>query len=607
MKPVQLIAIVVLNLAVSFGFSQDISSDYLTMAWKDVATGMPSEWYGSEKAKLVAENVLLSQKEIGGWEKNKSYHHAFTAAEKEHYAKDKSEIGATFDNDATITELRFLAKVHSQTNDNRYKQAFKKGLNYIFTAQYKNGGWPQFFPVRRGSVAYSGHITYNDDAMVNIMEFLKEIISENKEYTSLQITSDTRAKAKEAFDKGIQCFLDTQIIYDGKPSVWCAQHDSVTLAPAKARSYELPSFSGSESVGIVLLLMDIDNPSKEIITSVNGAVQWFENNGIEGIKIDTEIRKDGSKNRIVVEDKNAPTLWGRFYDLETSTIFFCSRDGIERNSLAEISDNRRNGYRWYTNAPEKALNKYHKWLKNLDKTELLEPVKSGVYKWNEHPVKMGELRESRKILEGTSPHFEYLEIHATTQFPGAKPGKAHANQEFEECIIVKEGQMKITIEGKSSILKAGGVILLMPKQMHSIANVGKSNLTYFVMKYKSRKKMNIERGQASGGSLMLNKDSLIFKPSPRGGGISYFDRATAMCERFEMHVTQLNKKGSSHKPHKHVETEIILVLSGETEMIIDGKDYEASAGDFYFMESQLQHGVRNTRDEPCSYFAFKWM
>lgn len=362
MKIVKFISIVVLILTTVFAFAQDKSSDYLSMRWKDVATKMPAEWYRSDEAKLVAENVLISQKEIGGWEKNKPYHNRFSESERAHYINDKAEIGATFDNNATITELKFLAKIYSYIKDERYKQAFEKGMNYIFIAQYENGGWPQFFPVRKGSVAYSGHITYNDDAMVNIMNFLKEIISGNKEYASLQIKSSTKAKAKAAFDKGIECFLASQIIYEGKPSVWCAQHDSVTLAPAKARSYELPSFSGSESVGIVLMLMDIDNPSEEIINAVKGAVQWFENSRIEGIKVDTEILEGGKTNRIVVEDKNAPTLWGRFYDLETSTIYFCSRDGIKRSSLVEISDNRRNGYSWYTNAPEKVLKRYPEWL-----------------------------------------------------------------------------------------------------------------------------------------------------------------------------------------------------------------------------------------------------
>lgn len=352
-------------LSVNIVLAQDKTDSYINKSWKDVATKMTTEWYASDEAKLVAENVLLAQKEIGGWEKNKPYHKKFSESDRAHFIDNKSEIGATFDNSATITELRFLAKVYSQIKDERYKQAFEKGMNYIFISQYANGGWPQFYPVRKGSVAYSGHITYNDDAMVNIMKFLKEIYSKNEAYTCLQLNSDIIAKAQNAFDKGVECILNTQIRVDGKPAVWCAQHDEITLVPANARSYELASFSGSESVGIVLMLMDIDNPSDEIIASVNGAVQWFQDHKIEGIKLETEIQNDGKKNRIVVEAKDAPALWGRFYDLETGKPFFCSRDGVKRNSLAEISHERRNGYSWYTNAPQKVLEEYPAWKKKL--------------------------------------------------------------------------------------------------------------------------------------------------------------------------------------------------------------------------------------------------
>jgi (S)-ureidoglycine aminohydrolase len=236
----------------------------------------------------------------------------------------------------------------------------------------------------------------------------------------------------------------------------------------------------------------------------------------------------------------------------------------------------------------------------------LQAVNSGVYKWADLPVKTGEDRESRKILEGVSPHLEYLEIHATTQFKGAKPSTAHANDDIEECIIVKEGILRATIEGKNTVLGVGGVILLMPRQMHSIENVGDGNLTYYVMRYRSKKKMDLERAQASGGTLTLNADSLPFVPSARGAGRPYFDRSTAMCERFEMHVTRLDKKGESHAPHAHIETEIILIITGDTEMTIDGKEYKASSGDLYLMNSESLHGVRNAKDTPCSYFAFKW-
>jgi PelA/Pel-15E family pectate lyase len=342
---------------------KDKADSYLSMDWKKVAIQMPSEWYGSQEAKRVAENLLFCQKDIGGWQKNIPYHHSFSESEKARFIKDKFETGATFDNDATITELIFLAKVYSHTKENNYKQSFEKGLEYIIISQYENGGWPQFFPFRKDKgLDYSSHITFNDNAMVNIMLFLKDVIAGKEDYSSMQLNIETKTEAQKAFDKGIECILKSQIIINGKQTVWCAQHDAVTLAPAGARSYELPSYSGWESAGITLFLMEIDNPDKEIIASVNGAVKWFEDNKIEGIKLETKIDKDGKKDRVVVEDKSASPIWARFYDLETSQPFFCDRDGIRKKTLAEIGYERRNGYSWYSDKPAKILKKYPQWF-----------------------------------------------------------------------------------------------------------------------------------------------------------------------------------------------------------------------------------------------------
>lgn len=336
------------------------SKNYLELNWKEVATKMPDEWYGSGDAKRVADSVLKYQTAIGGWPKNNNFHKGMNQDE---WARIQSSgIGATFDNGATLTEMQFLAKMYSTTKEARYVTAFQKGFAYILKAQYANGGWPQFYPVRSGkSIAYSAHITYNDDAMVHVLKFLKDIIDEQPVYTTMAISPEMKGKAKRAFEKGIDCILKTQIKVNGQPTVWCAQHDEVTLLPANARAYELASYSGSESVGITLLLMDIKSPSKEIIDAVKGTVTWFESHKIEGIQLKEIVNSEGQKDRVVVKDKMAPTLWARFYDLETGEPFFCDRDGIKRKTFAEMGHNRRNGYSWYTNAPEKVLKAYPEW------------------------------------------------------------------------------------------------------------------------------------------------------------------------------------------------------------------------------------------------------
>ncbi|MFI1744057.1 pectate lyase [Thalassobellus sediminis] len=375
MQIAKYIPILIFTLTTTLGFTQNKASNFFNKKWNHVAKNMPSKWYGSNEAKLIAENVLIAQKDIGGWEKNKPHHHNLSELEKKEYIKNKYKKGGTFDNGSTITELIFLAKVYSHNPDERYKQAFIKGVNYIFIAQYKNGGWPQYFPIKDAkdeilldhTEPYSMHITYNDNAMVNIMIFLKKIYNSNQVFTSLKLNKSIKRKAKKAFYKGIACILNTQIIVKGKRTIWCAQHDAKTLAPANARSYELASFSGAESVNIILLLMEEETPSNKIIASVNGAINWFKNHKIEGIKVKEEIQTNGKRNRIVVKDENASPLWGRFYDLDTEKPYFCDRDGIKKKTLAEIGYNRRNGYSWYTNAPEKILKKYPEWLAKINK------------------------------------------------------------------------------------------------------------------------------------------------------------------------------------------------------------------------------------------------
>ena len=242
----------------------------------------------------------------------------------------------------------------------------------------------------------------------------------------------------------------------------------------------------------------------------------------------------------------------------------------------------------------------------LSASAQLKSIESGIYGWKNLPVKVEEGRETRHVMEGTSAHFEYLEIHATTQMPGIKPRPAHANEDIEEIIIVKEGKLQMTIGDQTAILGAGSVMLVPPQTMHALENIGDTNLTYYVMRFRSKKPMSIERGKLAGGAMLLNKDSLEFKTNTKGGRRNYFDRPTAMCENFEMHVTALNTKGPSHDPHAHIDSEIILVIEGNTEVAIDNKKYAGTAGDLYFINSKLIHGVSNASGMPCSYFAFKW-
>ncbi len=184
---------------------------------------------------------------------------------------------------------------------------------------------------------------------------------------------DIQEKVKKDFDKGIDCILKCQIIENDKPTVWCQQHDNIDFHPQHARTFELPSKCGEESTGIVLLLMDIDKPKKEIINSIKDAVDWFKNSEIHGIKVKRieapiivfKYRKSHT-DKIVVKDSTAPAIWARFYSLKDNKPFFTDRNSVPVDSLSKVGRERRDGYSWYTYEPQKVLDAYSKWLRRVE-------------------------------------------------------------------------------------------------------------------------------------------------------------------------------------------------------------------------------------------------
>lgn len=303
----------------------------------------PDTWFRSDEGRKTTACILSWQSDQGSWPKN-------TDTTRKEFTGDRSKLKGTFDNKATTGELRYLAQAFNATGDKQCLKAFLAGVDHILEAQYPNGGWPQYFPLSR---QYHRHITFNDGSMVRIMEFLREIMT-SKDYAF--VDKPRRESARKAFELGIECIVKCQITVDEKPTVWCAQHDEVTLKPANARAYELATLSGAESAGILQLLMSLDKPSDDVVRSVNAGAAWFESSKIEGIRIE-KINGD----RTVVKDSKAPPLWARFYEIETQRPVFCDRDGVIRYELAEIGQERRNGYAWYGNWGEKVAQTHAAW------------------------------------------------------------------------------------------------------------------------------------------------------------------------------------------------------------------------------------------------------
>jgi PelA/Pel-15E family pectate lyase len=203
--------------------------------------------------------------------------------------------------------------------------------------------------------------------MIGVMKLLQRIVNKGSDYNF--IDSTMYSKVIVSFQRGIDCIINTQIIESDTLLVWCQQHNNITLKPEDARTFEPASLCNGESVGIVELLMSLNNPDERVIKSIKSAVKWFEESKIFGIRVQTisaphteYTYRDSDIDRIVVEDPEAKSIWARYYQLETHKPIFCNRDGKIVYSLDEVERERRIGYAWYVYDPQKVLDKYPAWL-----------------------------------------------------------------------------------------------------------------------------------------------------------------------------------------------------------------------------------------------------
>jgi pectinesterase len=346
------------------------SPDGITM---DNINDQSRNFYATERAKQIADNIIKYQRNSGGWFKNFDMVNLsdlvfLLPGEIPDYDNNN---WSTLDNDSTHVQMQFLARVISMgSNDPRYVSSFYRGLAFILRAQYPSGGWPQFAePYRAG---YWSEITFNDDAMASVMNLLEDIYQKEWHMAFVWNEPQILREVLDARNRGIECILRSQWKTTGLPgfaggelTVWSQQVDILTLQPSQGRAYELPSISSMESVTILDYLMRIPNPGPRVIRAINAAATWYDVNAMRGYtteRIFNQRMLRGSVREVYYTGNPRDMVWNRFYDLEIGKEgMFISRDGLIRWHFYEINELGRQGYQFITNRPRGILERYAQW------------------------------------------------------------------------------------------------------------------------------------------------------------------------------------------------------------------------------------------------------
>ncbi|WP_415325597.1 pectate lyase [Chryseobacterium sp. MMS23-Vi53] len=324
-----------------------------------VVMSFASALFSAQVKDTLAEKILLYQLPNGGWGKqleDKSVVNYNLPLTKDLLKKVKAtgDDHATIDNNATSREINALIKAYSTTKNPEYLKSAEKGISYLLLMQYKNGGFPQYYP---NTGLYRKQVTYNDNAMINALTVLYNVAEGKNDFDV--VDAKLKEKSKDAVKRGIDCILKTQVLQKGIPAIWGDQYNEVTLQPDKARAFEPISLATAESVGIVRFLM-LQPVTPEIEKSIKSAVNWFQQNKIEGYSYNVS-KVNGKAVRTLAEEKGS-VIWARFYDINNNKPLFGDRDGSVKYNYNEVSEERRNGYSWFGDFADKLINKeFPKW------------------------------------------------------------------------------------------------------------------------------------------------------------------------------------------------------------------------------------------------------
>ena len=109
---------------------------------------------------------------------------------------------------------------------------------------------------------------------------------------------------------------------------------------------------------------------------------------------------------------------------------------------------------------------------------------STAWNWSDFTARKTDVGERRDVVQQPTRTLDELEMHISTLNPhtASHPPHTHPN---EEMVIVREGTLQAHVNGKETVVKAGGVLFYASMQPHAVQNIGDTPATYYVINWAS--------------------------------------------------------------------------------------------------------------------------
>lgn len=236
---------------------------------------------------------------------------------------------------------------------------------------------------------------------------------------------------------------------------------------------------------------------------------------------------------------------------------------------------------------------------------------STVFKWEDFTAKPTPNGLRREVANLPTATFEIFESHITTLNPGkmSHPPHQHAREEF---IIVMEGTLDVSLNGKVQGAGAGSLFFFAANDFHNMTNVGETPATYHVFNLTTAATKSAPAGGATAAAVPGKLVSAVFdwekletKPTATGTRREIVNSPTTTLANLEAHVTTLNPGEMPHAAHRHPDEEIVIVKEGLMEATINGVATRGGVGSIFFFGSNDEHGVKNVGPTAATYHVIR--
>ena len=219
--------------------------------------------------------------------------------------------------------------------------------------------------------------------------------------------------------------------------------------------------------------------------------------------------------------------------------------------------------------------------------------------------------QRRNVAGQQTPTLQRFQSHITTLNPGVASHPPHQHP-LEEMILVKEGTLEVTINGRQERAGPGSVLFYASNDFHAVRNVGDRPATYIVLNFGTTLTAKAPATRAADSapagklkSRVYEWTALDVKPSKTGARRDFFNSPTVTCGNLSCHATTVNGYQAAHGAHRHPDEEVVVVKEGTIEVLINGRTQRVGPGSVCFFASNVEHGMRNVGETPATYYVIR--